>query len=106
MQSVRPGTVLTRHQLDHLVPLVHRFSLMTYDFHHVAGGEPGVIGVPNSPLPWVRQTVEAFAPQGEGGSGDDLRGKVLLGMPFYGENTWRREHKYRKRHHHHHHHLS
>eukprot|EP00904_Undaria_pinnatifida_P009081 jgi/Undpi1/5302/HiC_scaffold_2.g00583.m1 len=84
IQSVRPGSVLSRRQLERLVPLIHRFSLMTYDFHHVAGAvgaDAGAAAVPNSPLPWVKETVEAFAPLGEG---VDLRGMVLLGLPFYG----------------------
>lgn len=79
--------MLSRRQLERLVPLIHRFSLMTYDFHHVAGAvgaDAGAAVVPNSPLPWVKETVEAFAPLGEG---VDLRGMVLLGLPFYGERT-------------------
>ncbi|CAN0574030.1 unnamed protein product, partial [Ectocarpus sp. 12 AP-2014] len=36
---------------------------------------------PNSPLSWVRECVEAFAP---GGRGSELRAKTLIGLPFYG----------------------
>ncbi|CAN0548559.1 unnamed protein product, partial [Ectocarpus sp. 12 AP-2014] len=93
IQSVRPGVSLSAHLTDRLVPLIHRFSLMTYDYrpsdypqgaphgHRRGGG-----GVPNSPLSWVRECVEAFAP---GGRGSELRAKTLIGLPFYGYDNGR-----------------
>lgn len=77
---MRAGVRLSDHQFQALVPLVHRFSLMTYDYGGSVQG--GNRGVPNSPLRWVRECVEAFAPAG---LGRDLREKVLIGLPFYGE---------------------
>lgn len=59
-----------------LADKIDYFSLMTYDYS--TGGKPG----PNSPLPWVRQCVEAIAPKGIA----IHRGKILLGLNFYGSN--------------------
>lgn len=42
-------------------------------------------GVPNSPLSWVRDCVEAFAP---GGPGSKVRSMTLIGLPFYGEYVY------------------
>ena len=71
---------LSPRQMEKLVPLVHRFSLMTYDYGPIGGRATG--GVPNSPFSWIRECVEALAPEG---SGDELRRKLLMGLPFYGE---------------------
>lgn len=77
VQSIRPGTRLTPQQLEAFLPLIHRFSLMTYDYD---GGVGGGGGVPNSPFGWIRECVQTLAPQ----AGSELRSKVLLGIPFYG----------------------
>ncbi|CAB1097870.1 unnamed protein product [Ectocarpus sp. CCAP 1310/34] len=93
IQSVRPGVSLSAHLTDRLVPLIHRFSLMTYDYRPsdnsqgaFHGHRRGVGGVPNSPLSWVRECVEAFAPRGRG---SELRAKTLIGIPFYGYDNGR-----------------
>lgn len=80
LQSVRPMSKLSPRQIERLVPLVHRFSLMTYDYG--AGGGWATGGVPNSPFSWIRECVEALAPEG---LGEELRRKILMGLPFYGE---------------------
>ncbi|CAN0215656.1 unnamed protein product, partial [Scytosiphon promiscuus] len=90
IQSVRPGMTLSPRLLEQLVPNLHRFSLMTYDYRpstaemhtDMAGGG----GVPNSPLSWVRACVEAFAP---GGAGSKIRSMTLIGIPFYGYDNGR-----------------
>ncbi|CAN0403194.1 unnamed protein product [Pylaiella littoralis] len=88
IQSVRPGFSLSGRLLDRLVPLIHRFSLMTYDYQPGAteGGRTGGAGVPNSPLSWVKECVEKFAP---GGPGSKLRSMTLIGLPFYGYDNGR-----------------
>ncbi|CAM9156367.1 unnamed protein product [Ectocarpus fasciculatus] len=93
IQSVRPGVSLSAHLKDRLVPLIHRFSLMTYDYRPSDipqgashGQRRGGGGVPNSPLSWVRECVETFAP---GGPGSELREKTLIGLPFYGYDNGR-----------------
>lgn len=52
-----------------------RFSVMTYDY----GGSPS--GAPNSPLPWIKETVESLV----GGKEEkQVRRKILIGLPWYG----------------------
>ncbi len=55
-----------------LVDNVDYFSLMTYDYSSLQ--RPG----PNAPAGWVRRCVELLDP------GDENRGKILLGLNFYG----------------------
>eukprot|EP00903_Cladosiphon_okamuranus_P014929 g13822.t1 len=93
IQSVRPGVSLSAHLRRRLVPLIHRFSLMTYDYRppHTPtdssrGERTAGEGVPNSPLSWVRECVEMFAP---GGPGSELRSMTLIGLPFYGYDNGR-----------------
>ncbi|KAK7091702.1 chitinase domain-containing protein 1-like [Littorina saxatilis] len=57
-----------------LVDAVDYFSLMTYDYS--SGGQPG----PNSPIEWVEKCVEAISPT----NNPNHRGKILLGLNFYG----------------------
>lgn len=40
--------------------------------------------MPNSPLSWVKECVETFAPEGPGSK---LRSMTLIGLPFYGKKT-------------------
>ncbi|RDW87998.1 hypothetical protein BP6252_00030 [Coleophoma cylindrospora] len=94
------GTVIGADDLRDLEDAVDYFSVMTYD-HAASLGREG----PNSPLPWMREVMEALIDADT--DGDDLdadldddwgtdesgRGltpkqhrtaKILLGLPFYG----------------------
>lgn len=51
------------------------------------GVRTGGGGVPNSPLSWVRECVETFAP---GGLESELRSMTLIGLPFYGKSKSKR----------------
>eukprot|EP00752_Nemacystus_decipiens_P006333 g5709.t1 len=93
IQSVRPGFSMSAHLRRRLVPLIHRFSLMTYDYRppdvpadSSRGERTGGGGVPNSPLSWVRECVEMFSPEGPG---SELRSMTLIGLPFYGYDNGR-----------------
>jgi len=55
------------------------FSLMTYDF----SAHRGLIG-PNAPISWVREAVEALAPN----AGDPNRAKILAGLAMYGYKNY------------------
>ncbi|XP_022687170.1 chitinase domain-containing protein 1-like isoform X2 [Varroa jacobsoni] len=74
-----PG-MFSRDHFDNLKDHVTSFSLMTYDYSNPQ--RPG----PNAPLSWMRQCVEHLVP---GSISEDqnvakYRGKILLGLNFYG----------------------
>lgn len=64
----------TKEHFDKLADVVDAFSLMTYDYSSVR--RPG----PNSPLPWIKETVETLVPEAD----DPRRSLILLGLNFYG----------------------
>ncbi|CAN0407978.1 unnamed protein product, partial [Phaeothamnion confervicola] len=95
-----PGVVMPEEVAKRLDRLVHRYSLMTYDFAvrgsvdsssgSAAGGSGGFDGgvsFPNAPLPWVRQAVDLLA--GSLPLASRRAGKVLVGLPFYGYDNGR-----------------
>ncbi|XP_054741787.1 chitinase domain-containing protein 1 [Anastrepha obliqua] len=71
--------LFTERHLNQLYKHVYAFSLMTYDYSNVQ--RPGA----NSPLYWVRQSVELLAPA----TSHDVktkRRKILLGLNMYGND--------------------
>ncbi|KAL3888021.1 hypothetical protein ACJMK2_000405 [Sinanodonta woodiana] len=68
-----PG-MISKEDFDALVPVIDKFSLMTYDFSSPA--RPG----PNSPLAWMKLCVETLVPN----STSPYRQKILMGLNFYG----------------------
>ncbi|PIK45990.1 putative chitinase domain-containing protein 1 [Apostichopus japonicus] len=74
---LQPGSsatgVFTADDFEMLSAVVDGFSLMTYDYSN--SQRPG----PNSPISWVKQCVEAIAPEA-----GPRRSKILLGLNFYG----------------------
>eukprot|EP00118_Oscarella_pearsei_P026076 m.309354 g.309354 ORF g.309354 m.309354 type:complete len:386 (+) comp46138_c0_seq1:30-1187(+) len=70
--AIGKGNVFDGEDFKRVSAHVDGFSLMTYDF------SAGSIG-PNAPLKWMRECVEALAPE----PGPD-RAKILLGLNFYG----------------------
>lgn len=66
--------------LQALAPHVDRFSVMTYDYGRTN------TGVPNSPITWVKQTVDLLTKEDRGGgpTSAELKQKILLGLPWYG----------------------
>jgi chitinase domain-containing protein 1 len=64
-----------------LLPLVDRFSLMTYDFSVHRGDMQG----PNAPIGWMAETaLQVVSETAEGPERADALSRVLLGQPFYG----------------------
>lgn len=72
----------TSSDMAYLSDAVDGFSLMTYDFS--SPYSPG----PNAPLSWVQQCLQLLFPGGpkEGEAKSDGRGKMLLGVNFYGND--------------------
>ncbi|KAL4419263.1 hypothetical protein ABPG77_004821 [Micractinium sp. CCAP 211/92] len=68
---------LTAGDAAELLGFVDALSVMTYDH---ATQQPG----PNAPLPWVVQNADAFASVADRLPSGSARSKVLLGIPFYG----------------------
>lgn len=62
---------------DILYPLISAFSLVTYDYSTIE--RPGA----NSPIEWVRETVEYICPETTQNF-HEKRQKLLLGMNMYG----------------------
>ena len=65
-----------RDDIIQLVDFVDGFSLMTYDFS--GPHSPG----PNSPLSWVRSTLELLLKNGE----RETARKIFVGINFYGND--------------------
>lgn len=65
-----------------LAPVTDAFSLMTYDYSVHRGSGDG----PNAPLWWAQASVEALAPITDPDH-QQLRSKILLGIPFYGYDS-------------------
>ncbi|XP_036343686.1 chitinase domain-containing protein 1-like, partial [Rhagoletis pomonella] len=69
----------TERHFNQLYKHVYAFSLMTYDYSNVQ--RPGA----NSPLYWVRQSVELLAPA-KSHDAKTKRRKILLGLNMYGND--------------------
>lgn len=59
---------------DALFPVITAFSLVTYDYSSIE--RPGA----NSPIKWVRETVEYICPE----TTREKRQKILIGLNLYG----------------------
>lgn len=68
--------MFTQEHFNELSEAVTAFSLMTYDFSNPQ--RPG----PNSPINWIKLCVESLVPD----PNDKRRGKILLGLNFYGND--------------------
>ncbi|KAI1279583.1 Chitinase domain-containing protein 1 [Halotydeus destructor] len=68
--------LFTRDDAERLVPYVHGFSMMTYDYSNTQ--RPG----PNSPINWVKECVKQLAPK----ANSPIRRKLMMGMNMYGNN--------------------
>lgn len=69
--------LFAQQHFDVLYPLVTAFSLVTYDYSTIE--RPGA----NSPIQWVRETVEFICPESTPNS-REKRQKILIGMNMYG----------------------
>ena len=67
--------LFSRRHFETLAPFVTAFSLMTYDYSTVQ--HPGA----NAPIHWIKEAVEHISPKN-----DENRGKILLGLNFYGND--------------------
>lgn len=70
-------TIFGSTHFDRLADIVTAFSVMTYDYSSHQRN-PG----PTSPLNWVKECVEALAPD----ASNPHRAKILLGLNFYGNH--------------------
>ncbi|XP_073826363.1 chitinase domain-containing protein 1 [Musca autumnalis] len=73
------SNIFTHQHFDQLYKHIYKFSLMTYDFSNIQ--RPGA----NSPLYWIRHSVEHIAPASSGNL-EEKRSKILMGMNMYGND--------------------
>ncbi|XP_061386615.1 chitinase domain-containing protein 1 [Musca vetustissima] len=74
------ANIFTHQHFDQLYKHIYKFSLMTYDFSNVQ--RPGA----NSPLYWIRRSIEHITPTAKGVDIAEKRMKILMGMNMYGND--------------------
>lgn len=74
------ASMFTNQHFDQLYKHIYKFSLMTYDFSNIQ--RPGA----NSPLYWIRRSIEHITPSGSDVNLVEKRMKILMGMNMYGND--------------------